>query len=82
MDWNQHNLEEIDLEFNINSKRMKMTGEAVSSKRTTEDEDVLRDDLIINIKNKLKKLREELQKTISSMNLLHNDLSVLITPFN
>lgn len=67
MDWNQHNLEEIDLEFNINSKRMKMT-----------DEDVLRDDLIINIKNKLKKLREELQKTISSMNLLHNDLTNLI----
>lgn len=69
MEWSQFNAEEIDLEFNKNPKRIKFENV---------DENELHQDLIINITGKLEKLREDLQKTISTMNLLHNDLSNLI----
>mgnify|MGYP003677393739 FL=1 len=62
MDWNQLNLEEVELDFNKSSKRMKM------------DENVMEIDLEINleeIKTKINKLKGEVADIMHEINKLH-----------
>ncbi len=61
-DWNQLNLEEVELDFNKSSKRMKM------------DENVMEIDLEINleeIKTKINKLKGEVADIMHEINKLH-----------
>lgn len=64
MDWNQLDLEEIELDFNKSSKRIKLE----------EDENEMEIDLEFNLKEiqkKINTMRGEVRKLTEELNFLH-----------